>query len=83
MTLTAHVLDGRVVSDDPVPLPNGTALRLRVFAEADRENDAGGAAPDTKPTLLDALAGVVGKIDDLPNDAASAVDRVLYRGNEP
>ena len=80
MTLTAHVRDGRIVSDDPVALPDGTPLRLRVFAEVERDRRADGDAP--APTLLDALAGVVGKVDDLPNDAASTVDRVLYRGNE-
>ena len=83
MTLTAHVRGGRIVLDDPVPLPEGAALRLRVLEEGGGAQKAGvapaaagGAA--AAPTLLDALADAVGCVDDLPSGAAGSVDRALY-----
>ena len=83
MTLTAHVRGGRIVLDDPVPLPEGAALRLRVLEKGDGAQKAGvaPAAPGgaaAAPTLLDALADIVGCVDDLPPDAAGSVDQALY-----
>ena len=81
MTFTAHIRDGRIVPDEPVSLPNGTALQLRVFAEVDQETANQIDFPATPPTLLDALADVVGRVDDLPANAASSVDDALYGGD--
>ncbi|NNJ25253.1 hypothetical protein [Alienimonas chondri] len=88
MTITAHVLDGRIVSDEPIELPDGTALLLHVVPgktqpTPEPANDSKRTGDDAgPPTLLDSLADVVGRVDDLPPDAASAVDETLY-GSQP
>ena len=86
MPLTAQVRGGRIVLDNPVPLPEGATLRLRVLGAEDGRETASTEEPmpaearniGTPPTLLDALADVVRCVDDLPPDAAGNIDAALY-----
>ena len=73
MVYPAHVRNGVILLDDPVPLPEGTAVTVHVpaaEAAADHDGDA--------PSLLDRLRGVVGAARGLPEDAAANVDHYLY-----
>lgn len=71
MTFTGHILEGRVVFDQPVSLPDGTPVRVELVETATK-------AADTRPTLLERLGDVVGKAVGLPEDAAQNLDHYLY-----
>ena len=71
MTFTGHILEGRVVFDQPVSLPDGTPVRVELVETATK-------AADTRPTLLERLGDVVGKAAGLPEDAAQNLDHYLY-----
>ena len=73
MTLTGHVQNGVVVFDAPNTLPDGTAVQIEPLSP---KSSLPANAP--KPSLLDRLGDVVGKVDGLPSDAASNVDHYLY-----
>ena len=66
MNFTGHILDGAVVLDQPVSLPNGTKVRVEPIAA------------DARPTFLERLGDVVGKAVGLPEDASNNVDHYLY-----
>jgi hypothetical protein len=72
MVYQAHVRNGVVVLDDPIALPEGTA----VVVEVAEQQQVRPAAPPV--SLLDRLKSVVGAADGLPSDAASNVDHYLY-----
>jgi hypothetical protein len=67
MIFFGHIVDGRVVFDEPLSLPDGTLVRIEVFGST-----------DTRPTLLERLGDVVGSAEGLPADAARNVDHYLY-----
>jgi hypothetical protein len=73
MTFTGQVVDGQVILSDPLPLPNGTTVKVEAIV----------AEPQTRPVadrsgaMLDRYRSVVGKID-LPVDAAEQHDHYLY-----
>jgi hypothetical protein len=52
MSLEGHIEDGRVVFDEPVSLPNGTAVRVEVVA-------TNGAA--ASPSTYDAFFSLAGQ----------------------
>ena len=71
MSLEGRVHDGVVVFAQPVPLMEGT--RVRVEPVNDEKTALGGG-----PSLLDRLGDVVGAVDDLPADLAAQHDYYLY-----
>jgi hypothetical protein len=70
MSLTGHIQNGVVVFDEPVDLPEGTAVEVSVRA----------AEADTRPSLWDRLKPVVGQADGLPPDASIRIDHYLTKG---
>jgi hypothetical protein len=71
MSLEGRVEDGRVVFDGPVPLPDGTPVRVEPLPVVPR-------VADPKTSWLEGLEEVVGAIDDLPEDLALNHDHYLY-----
>ena len=74
MTFTGHVEDGKIVFPLPIPVPDGT--RVKVEAEG---TSAVSSSPETakRTMLLDHYRDVVGTVE-LPTDAASQHDHYLY-----
>lgn len=72
MTIEGRIHDGMVVFSQPVPLAEGT--RVRVEPVVGPEAVIG----TERETLLDRLGDVVGAIDDFPEDLASQHDHYLY-----
>ena len=70
MSFTGHVQNGVVVFDEPVTLPEGTAVEVAVRTEP--------PSIPSKRSLLDRLGDVVGKAEGLPPDASQNVDHYLY-----
>ncbi len=70
MSLMSHVQNGVVVFDEPVTLPEGTAVEIAVR----------GSKLDSRPSLWDRLNDVVGKADGLPPDASTRIDHYLTHG---
>jgi len=71
MSFTGRVQNGLVVFDEPVPLPDGTAVKVEV-------QDSTPAPAGPVKNLLDHYRSVLGAAKGLPVDAASNVDRYLY-----
>ncbi|HTU20011.1 MAG TPA: hypothetical protein VMG10_18245 [Gemmataceae bacterium] len=71
MSFLGHVKNGVVVFDEPVTLPEGTAVQVEV---------ANSATVKVRPanSLLDHYRSVLGAAKGLPADAASNVDHYLY-----
>lgn len=74
MTFTGHILDGKLVFDAPLPLPDGTPVRGELAARASFK----AAAPDRPKTLAERWTGIAGMTVDLPEDAAAQHDHYLY-----
>jgi len=73
MSFTGHVQNGVVVFDEPVTLPEGTAVEVAV-------REVHGSDSNKSPTLWDRLKDVVGKADGLPADASVRTDHYLTHG---
>jgi hypothetical protein len=71
MSLEGRIHDGVVVFSQPVPLAEGTRVRVEPVVEET-------AAKNNGETLLEQLGDVVGAIDDLPVDLAVQHDHYLY-----
>ena len=71
MSLEGRIENGQVVFDEPVLLPEGTAVRVEAVTERAKP-------PAGKSSLLECLGDVVGAIDDLPADLAQNHDHYLY-----
>ena len=69
MSFIGHVQNGVVVFDEPVTLPEGTAVAVEPIV-----------SPKNPPkrSLLERLGDVVGKVEGLPPDASQNVDHYLY-----
>jgi hypothetical protein len=73
MSFTGHVQDGAVVMDEPLPLPNGTAVRVDPLPEP------ASSAESPKPkTLNERLKEFLAHSLDLPPDASVQHDHYLY-----
>jgi hypothetical protein len=70
MVLAGHVQNGAIVLNDPVPLPEGTAVEVQIIARP----PIGTAAR----SLFEVLEPFVGQATDLPTDAAKNIDHYLY-----
>lgn len=71
MSFLGHIQNGVVVFDEPVGLPEGTAVKVEVA------NSAAVKGRSAKG-LVDHYRSVLGAAKGLPADAASNVDRYLY-----
>ena len=71
MSLEGRIHDGTVVFNEPVPLAEGTRVRVEPLPPEVAENAE-------SPSLLARLGDVVGAIDDLPSDLAAHHDHYLY-----
>ena len=70
MSFEGHVENGRIVLDEPVPLPEGAKVRVEVLPSP--------AVSTDNRTLYDRLKPFVGILDGLPEDAALNHDHYLY-----
>jgi hypothetical protein len=75
MTFTGHVQDGKVVLTSPIPLPDGTKVRVEPILA---EPPSADPAADAPTTLWEHYKDVIGKAEGLPADAATNVDHYLY-----
>lgn len=73
MVVSGHVINGTIVLDGAVVLPEGAAVEISVASESMQKSGAGEI-----PTLLERLKGIVGSIDDLPADSSTNLDNYLY-----
>jgi hypothetical protein len=73
MVVSGHVINGTIVLDGAVVLPEGAAVQVTVPAEPAPKSDEGKI-----PTLLERYKDFVGVIDDLPPDASVNLDHYLY-----
>jgi hypothetical protein len=71
MSLEGRIENGRVVFEHPVPLPEGTVVRVDAVA-------APPAQPPVEASFLEVLGEVVGALDDLPEDLAENHDHYLH-----
>jgi predicted DNA-binding antitoxin AbrB/MazE fold protein len=63
---------------EPLVLPEGARVHLRVEEERAAERPAADAPKGNLPTLLERLKDVVGTVDDLPEDSSVNLDHYLY-----
>ena len=66
MPYHGHIQNGVVVLDEPVPLPNGTEVRIE---PVDSER---------RPTLAERFRNVIGTVPDLPSDMAENHDHYVH-----
>jgi hypothetical protein len=71
ISFLGHIQNGVVVFDEPVALPEGTAVKVEVANSA-------AVKGRLAKSLLDHYRSVLGAAKGLPADAASNVDRYLY-----
>jgi hypothetical protein len=71
MSLEGRIHEGTVVFNQPVPLAEGTRVRVEPLAEKTTAQGQG-------QSLLERLGDVVAAIDDLPVDLAVKHDHYLY-----
>lgn len=77
MTYHGHVENGHVVLEGGVDLPNGTPVMVTV-AQKPAETEG-----REIPTLYERLKPIIGIAKDLPPDASTRIDEILYgRGLE-
>jgi predicted DNA-binding antitoxin AbrB/MazE fold protein len=63
---------------EPLALPEGARVRLRIEEENGAENTSPERPEVEAPPLLERLKNVVGCIDDLPADSSTNLDHYLY-----
>jgi predicted DNA-binding antitoxin AbrB/MazE fold protein len=63
---------------EPLGLPEGTRVHLRVEEENGSEQTAASRSEGQTATLLERLKDVVGSINDLPEDSSTNLDHYLY-----
>ena len=92
MTYRGHIENGVVVFDEPVVLPEGTAVRIEPAEVVGNANatipsadDAGAsgeaeqpASPQKQATLYETLKPIIGTIADLPSDFAQQHDHYIH-----
>lgn len=74
MTYRGRIENGKVVIDEPVDLPEGLAVSVRLLkGRPVRQKE-----PQPIPSLYERLKNVIGKAEGLPEDAARNIDHYLY-----
>jgi predicted DNA-binding antitoxin AbrB/MazE fold protein len=63
---------------EPLALPEGARVHLRVEEEAAVKYSADDRPEGELPTLLERLKDVIGTVDDLPEDSSINLDHYLY-----
>jgi hypothetical protein len=71
MECLGHVLNGKIVFDPPVMLPEGATVRVLVETLDPPPDDVG-------PTLFERLQHLDGVVKDLPPDFAAQHDHYLH-----
>jgi predicted DNA-binding antitoxin AbrB/MazE fold protein len=66
MTYKGHIMNGAVVLDQPVTLPEGAEVNVYLIAT------------ESPVSLAESLKGVIGKATGLPPDASSQKRHYLY-----
>jgi hypothetical protein len=77
MTFTGHFVDGQIIPDGPLALPDGAAVRGEVVI-APADESALPEMDDSQPTLREQLKNFLKHSLDLPEDAAENHDHYLY-----
>jgi predicted DNA-binding antitoxin AbrB/MazE fold protein len=67
---------------EPLALPQGARVHLRVEQEAASQTADNGPPASETPSLLERLKQVAGCIDDLPEDSSERLDHYLYGRGE-
>jgi len=73
MTYRGHVLNGVVVLDDQVALPDGAIVSVELLSTSESQRPDG-----DNQSLVDRLHDFVGKIEDLPADFAEQHDHYIH-----
>jgi hypothetical protein len=76
MTLNGHIENGRVVLDAAPSLPDGTRVEVTVISTGSPTK-----SPNDKKssgTLYESMKSIIGIATDLPPDASTKIDDVLY-----
>jgi predicted DNA-binding antitoxin AbrB/MazE fold protein len=63
---------------EPLALPEGTRVQLRVEQENGAEQPAANPAENELPTLLERMKDFVGTVHNLPPDSSVNLDHYLY-----
>ena len=63
---------------EPLALPEGARVRLRVEEENGAEQPSAKPAEAELPTLLERMKDFVGTVDNLPPDSSVNLDHYLY-----
>lgn len=73
MTYHGHVRNGQISLDEPVALPEGTAVKVEILTDTD------GRESQMEPAgLVDLLMRYAGKGRDLPSDLAARHDHYAH-----
>jgi len=72
MVYKGRVVNGNIVLDEPVTLPEGIIVRIEL-AESPQSHDN-----DLGSSFAERYASVIGKAEGLPEDAAENHDHYLY-----
>lgn len=67
MTYRGHVKSGQIVLDEPVELPEGSAVNVELVQTI-----------SSQPTIWDKLLKLAGTVEGLPADLAENHDHYLY-----
>jgi predicted DNA-binding antitoxin AbrB/MazE fold protein len=63
---------------EPLALPNGARVHLRVEDQSASQQSEDDQAEAVLPTLLERMKDFVGKVENLPPDASTNLDHYLY-----
>ncbi len=77
MTYQGHVENGHVILDGGVTLPNGTPVVVTIAPPAEAT-----AEKREIRSLYERMKPIIGIAKDLPPDASSRIDEILYGRDE-
>lgn len=76
MTLRGRIKNGKILLEQPAPLPDGTQVEIRPIKTGGKTKTPKAAK---KPrSLADRLRPFIGKVKGLPADASENIDHYLY-----
>ena len=74
MVLAGHIKYGAIILDNPISLPEGTAVQVHVTSAP----PAPSVFAHDGPSLLDRLRPIAGQVEDLPADVSLNIEYYLY-----